>query len=73
LPESINTSERGMEQCYLHIKHLIFLNRQCDNDFTEPYWLLAKWVAHSEMPIANFMTMLNVHLDLIDGEEMNNL
>jgi len=71
LPTSINASERGMERCYLHIKHLIFLNRQNDNDFTEPYWLLAKWVACSEMPFANFTMVLNVLLKLLDDNEIN--
>ena len=68
---SINTSERGTKQCYLHIKHLIFLNRQNDDDFTEPYCLLAKWVACSEKPFVNFTTVLNVLLKLLDDEEIN--
>jgi len=71
LPASINASERGTEQCYLHIKHLIFLNRQNGIDFTEPYRLLAKWVACLEMPFANFTTVLNVLLKLLDDNKIN--
>ena len=47
------------------------MNRQNDNDFTEPYRLLAKWVARSETPFANFTTVLNVLLKLLDDEEIN--
>ena len=68
---SINASKRGTKQYYLHINHLIFLNRQNNNDFTEPYCLLAKWVARSETPFANFTMVLNVLLKLLDDEEIN--
>ena len=68
---SINASERGTKQYYLHIKHLIFFNRQNDNDFTEPYRLLAKWVARLETPFTNFTMVLNVLLKLLDDEEIN--
>jgi len=76
LPTSIKASERGMaqDQCYLHIKHLLFLNRNRDHDdFTEPYQLLAKWIAHSEMPFVNFTMILNAQLDLLSEEEINDL
>ena len=66
-----HVSERGTKQCYLHIKHLIFLNRQNYDNFTEPYCLLAKWVARLEMPFANFMMVPNVLLKLLDDEEIN--
>jgi len=72
-PTNINASERGTEQRCLHIKDLISLIRQSNDGFTEPYWLLAKWMACSETTFANFTTVMNVLLKLLDNEEINNM
>ena len=47
--------------------------RQSNDDFTEPYRLLAKWMARSETPFANFTTVMNVLLKLLDNEEINDM